>query len=201
MQGHGRGRYFLKVLSSPVLGLDPSMGEGGRSPDEGTFATTISNTYSFIHEPSPTLSGTLSHARARERAIISNSLPSPVLGLDPSMGEGGRSPDEGTFATTISNTYSFIQEPSPTLSGTLSHARAREKAIISNSLPSPVLGLDPSMGEGGRSPDEGTFATTISNIHSFIQEALTRPVGHPLPSKCTGEGDNFKQFAFSRARA
>ncbi len=37
------------------------------------------------------------------------------------MGEGGRRPDEGTFVATISNVYSFIQEPSPALSGTLSH--------------------------------------------------------------------------------
>jgi hypothetical protein len=38
------------------------------------------------------------------------------------MGEGGRRPDEGTFAAAISNIYSFIEEPSPALSGTLSHA-------------------------------------------------------------------------------
>jgi hypothetical protein len=37
------------------------------------------------------------------------------------MGEGGRSPDEGIFVATTSNIYSFIQEPSPALSGTLSH--------------------------------------------------------------------------------
>jgi hypothetical protein len=31
-------------------------------------------------------------------------------------------PDEGTFATTVSNICSFIQKPSPAPSGTLSHA-------------------------------------------------------------------------------
>jgi hypothetical protein len=49
------------------------MGEGGRRPDEGTFVATVSNIYIFMREPSPALSGTLSHPvslcfSGRERA-------------------------------------------------------------------------------------------------------------------------------------
>src|SRR5688572_26884871 len=47
--------------------------EGGRRPDEGTFVATVSNIYIFMREPSPALSGTLSHPvslcfSGRERA-------------------------------------------------------------------------------------------------------------------------------------
>ncbi len=45
----------------------------------------------------------------------------PCPGLTRAWEKVADRPDEGTFVATVSNINIFIQEPSPALSGTLSH--------------------------------------------------------------------------------
>ena len=158
------------------------MGEGGHRlqacaasaqawPDECAFVATNSSTQSFIQEPSPQrslgfadLSGTLSHASARERAIISNNfafasatlngrgrqspkvLPSPVLRSRrrSRMGEGPQSGGEGSLQQLLTSAIVPTKGPHP------SEALASQSCRPPCNLNSTVCGIVPEAVANGR---------------------------------------------------
>src|SRR5207244_12014739 len=84
--------------------------------------------------------------------------------------------------------------------------RAVRRKLLQSAGPSANFPLSrcEAMGEGGRRPGEGSFCLPALRRGRFLQQnesdvlieleqrALNSPIGHPLPSWSTGEGENLE---------
>ena len=128
------------------------------------------------------------HIFDKRDSELTRVFPSPVR----SMGEGGRRPDEGSFAKRARISTAFVdrQRALTRPSGTLSHPSDGRGGMLGGSSPLDSLSPD-SLRETGRGRDPTRSGGRVRGYLQILQEAPHLPIAPqwaPSSPRCAGRG-------------